>query len=114
YHEHLSHHSVKPLQIFLKRHGLQLFDVERTSSKGGTIRCYAQLAGGPRAESPEVARLLRLEDEFGLYRLETYRAWGQRIDAAKDALNEFFAKAKAEGKTVAGYGASATGTVLTY
>lgn len=114
YHEHLSHHSVKPLKIFLKRHGLQLFDVERTASKGGTIRCYAQLADGPRAESPEVHRLLLLEDKFGLYRLETYRAWGQRIDAAKGALNEFLAKAKSEGKTVAGYGASATGTVLTY
>ena len=37
YHEHLSHHSVKPLQIFLKRHGLQLFDVERTARKGGAI-----------------------------------------------------------------------------
>lgn len=114
YHEHLSHHSVKPLQIFLKHHGLQLFDVERTASKGGTIRCYAQLAGGPRTESPEVARLLRLEDEFGLYRLETYRAWGNRIDAAKASLNELLTKAKSEGKTIAGYGASATGTVLTY
>ncbi len=114
YHEHLSHHSVKPLQIFLKRHGLQLIDVERTASKGGTIRCYAQLAGGPRVESPEVPRLLLLENEYGLYRLETYTAWGNRIDAAKVRLNDLLTKLKTEGKTIAGYGASATGTVLTY
>lgn len=114
YHEHLSHHSVKPLRLFLQQHGLQLFDVERTTSKGGTIRCYAQLSGGPHTESSKVGQLLRLEDEFGLYRLATYTAWAARINEAKARLNELLGRLKAERKIVAGYGASATGTVLAY
>lgn len=114
YHEHLSHHSVKPLRTFLQRHGLQLFSVERTASKGGTIRCFAQLADGPRAESPSVSEMLKLEEDFGLYRLETYKAYAARIAHAKEELQTMLKKLKKEGKTVAGYGASATGTVLMF
>ena len=38
YHEHLAYHAVKPLQGFLARHGMELFDVERIPTKGGSIR----------------------------------------------------------------------------
>ncbi len=114
YHEHLCHHSVKPLQTFLRRHGLQLFSIERTPSKGGTLRCFSQLIGGPRPEAPSVAELLKMEEDFGLYRLETYRAYETRIENAKRQLLALVARLRSEGKTIAGYGASATGTVLTY
>ena len=114
YHEHLSHHSVKPLQTFLRKHGLHLFAVERTPSKGGTIRCFAQPIGGPRPELPSIAELIKLEEKFGLYRSETYKVYAGRIDRAKRQLQDLLKKLRAEGKTVAGYGASATGTVLTY
>jgi SAM-dependent methyltransferase len=114
YHEHLSHHSVKPLQTFLRKHGLHLFAVERTPSKGGTIRCFAQPMGGPRPELSSVVDLIKLEEKFGLYRSETYKVYSGRIDRAKQQLQALLKKVRAEGKTIAGYGASATGTVLTY
>lgn len=114
YHEHLSHHSVKPLQTFLKKHGLHLFDVERTPSKGGTLRCYAQLAGAPRPQSVEVDRMIQSEENYGLYRLSTYEAYAGRIDRVKVALKKIVSELRASGKSIAGYGASATGTVLTY
>lgn len=114
YHEHLSHHSVKPLQIFLRRHGLHLFAVECTPSKGGTIRCFAQLAGGPRPEQPSVVQMLQREESFGLYRLKTYEEYAARVDQAKKQLQDLLKKLTGEGKTIGGYGASATGTVLTY
>ena len=114
YHEHLSHHSVKPLQTFLRRHGLQLFRVERTASKGGTIRCFAQLIGGPRAEASSVGELLKLEEDRGLYRLPTYENYTRRINQAKQRLLDVLQPARAAGRSIAGYGASATGTVLTY
>ena len=114
YHEHLSHHSVKPLQIFLKRHGLHLFAVERTPSKGGTIRCFAQLAGGPSAEKPSVAQLLKREEEFGLYRPETFEKYTARINQVRQRVQDLLKELIAAGKTIGGYGASATGTVLTY
>lgn len=114
YHEHLDHHSVKPLQKFLRRHGLHLFAIDRTSSKGGTLRCFSQLIGGPRPESPSVQELLKLEEDFGLRRMETFRAYAARIERAKQQLLELLNKLRSQGKTIGGYGASATGTVLTY
>ena len=114
YHEHLSHHSVKPLRTFLRRHGLHLFAVERTMSKGGTLRCFAQLAGGTRPELSSVADLIQVEEQSGLYQTETYRTWSARIDREKVALKNLLQKIASEGKTIAGYGASATSTVLTY
>ncbi|MSU34514.1 MAG: class I SAM-dependent methyltransferase [Pedosphaera sp.] len=114
YHEHLSHHSIKPLQTFMRRHGLDLFSVERTQSKGGTIRCFAQRVGGPRSVSPTVSQLLKLEEDFGLYRLDTYRAYTAKIEEVKRQLQELLKGLRSQGCTVAGYGASATGTVLTY
>ena len=112
YHEHLSHHSVKPLRLFMQRHGLHVFAVERTSSKGGTIRCFAQLKGGLRPEQSSVAELLAYEEQFGLYQLETYERYTARINREKSKLTNLLAELSSAGKTIAGYGASATGTVL--
>lgn len=114
YHEHLDHHSVKPLQKFLRAHGLYLFTIDHTPSKGGTLRCFSQLIGGQRPESPSVQQLSKEEDKFGLHELKTFRAWETRIEKAKHDLLKLVRKLKSEGKTIGGYGASATGTVLTY
>ncbi len=52
YHEHLCYHSVKPMDAFLRRHGMHLFDVEHVPSKGGSMRGFAQKLGGPRFDRP--------------------------------------------------------------
>ena len=112
YHEHLGYHSVKPLVSFLKMHGLELIDVERVAQKGGSLRCTAQKAGGPRPVSPRVAELLKLEAEMGLDRPEIFRDYAATILARKAELEQVLARLKSSGKTVSGYGASATVTTL--
>src|SRR5947209_5459122 len=114
YHEHLCYHAVKPLTIFFHRHGLELIDVERVPTKGGSLRGTAQLAAGPRAVSPSVAELIELESSMGLDRAETYLSFGAKIDDVKRQLSALLHQLKAEGKTIAGYGASATVTTLIY
>ena len=112
YHEHLGYHSVKPLAAFLKKHGLELIDAERVAQKGGSLRCTAQKAGGARPVSPRVAELLRREAEMGLDRPEIFRDYAATILKRKAELEEVLAGLKSQGKTVAGYGASATVTTL--
>src|SRR5439155_8018009 len=80
FHEHLCYHAVKPLRAFLAGHGMDLFDVERVGTKGGSIRGFAQLAGGPRAVTPSVEELIAAEGEAGLDRLETFLSFQARID----------------------------------
>ena len=54
YHEHVSYHSAKPLEKFMKSAGLRLVDLERTPSKGGTLRCFAVKDHADEATQPSV------------------------------------------------------------
>jgi hypothetical protein len=112
YHEHLCYHAIRPLQLFFDRHGMELFDVERIPTKGGSIRGFAQLRDGPRRVSPAVAELVDEESEAGLDRPETFRAFGSRIEAAAEDVRQALEVERAGGGTIAGYGASATVTTL--
>lgn len=114
YHEHLCYHSVQPLQSFLSQHGLELIDVQRIPTKGGSLRCTAQLHAGPCAVSPSVTELIALEDRLGVHRTATYTAFAREIEDAKTKLITLLKDLTARGKIVAGYGASATVTTLVY
>lgn len=112
YHEHLCYHSVRSLKAFFARHGLQLIDARRISTKGGSLRGTVQLAGGPRPVSPEVARLIEWETLTRLHSTETFRAYTRRIETAKEQFGALLDRCRATGKVVAGYGASPTVTTL--
>lgn len=114
YHEHLSSFSVTPLVSFFKRHGMELIDAQRVPTKGGSLRYTVQLAGGPRPVSPRIAELLAEEERDGVTKIETFRKFSARIEAAKDELRALLTRLKSEGKTIAGYGAAATTTTLIY
>jgi SAM-dependent methyltransferase len=114
YHEHLSSFSVTPLVGFFRRHGMELIDVERVATKGGSLRYTVQPAGGPRQVSRAVTDLLAEEERRGLGRMATFKAFGARIEAAKNETVALLQGLKAEGKAIAGYGASATSTTLIY
>ena len=74
----------------------------------------SQLAGGPRKTAPIIGELLALEAQQGLDQREMFRAFNARIERAKADTLAALQKLKAEGKSVAGYGASATTTTLVY
>lgn len=114
YHEHLCHHSVKPLRKFLAKHGMELIHVERVTTKGGSIRAFAQLSGGPRAASPAVQKMIDHETKVGLDRTDIFKTYAQKIEMIRNQIAETIKRLTAEGKKIAGYGASATGTVLMY
>ena len=45
-HEHPSYMYVRSLRQFFDRYGMELFDVMRVDTKGGSIRCFVQHKGG--------------------------------------------------------------------
>jgi hypothetical protein len=114
YHEHLSAFSVKPMRMLFASANLQLAAVERVPTKGGSLRYFVQRHGGPVADDGSVAGLEASEEEAGLYRKETYAAFARKVDALKSQTVAFLERAKKEGKSVAGFGASITGTTLIY
>ena len=114
YHEHLSSFSVRPIKSLFERFGLELVAVERVATKGGSLRYFVQRSNGPLTNDGSVVKMLELEDEIGLYRTETFLAYAEKINAVKAQTNIFLEKVKNEGKSVAGYGASITGTTMIY
>jgi SAM-dependent methyltransferase len=112
YHEHLCYHTVKPLDSFLLNHGLELIQVERISSKGGSIRCQAQKKGGPRPRSNYVDKLIAKEIDEGIDNLACYSSFAELINNKKTEVLDWAKEKASAGKTIVGYGASATVTTL--
>jgi SAM-dependent methyltransferase len=112
YHEHVAYHAVTPLVAFFERAGMQLIDVLRVPSHGGSIRVVVQPAGASRAVAPSVAAALSLEDRLGVTRPEAFHVLSSRIQERKAALATLLSDLKRAGRRIAGYGAPAKATTL--
>ena len=112
YHEHVDYHSVAPFEHLFRRTGLEMFSVQRVSPQGGSIRIFAQRAGGPRRRDGSVAELIALEGQNGLDKAATFVDYGRRIDAIGVELRTLVRSLKAAGKSLAGYGAATKATTL--
>jgi SAM-dependent methyltransferase len=112
FHEHLSHHSIKPMALFLERHGLQLIDVQRNMIQGGSVVGTVQLKGGPQAVDSSVREILDLEAAKGLDQPETFKAFSAKLQRLKSELGGMMIDLKKQGKKVWGYGAARSGTTL--
>jgi SAM-dependent methyltransferase len=109
YHEHLDYHSVKPLVGFFDRVGLPLFAAERVPTHGGSLR---GMAGAGRGVDYAVRQRLAEEDEARIACATSWRAWSAKIESVRDQLLSLLSALKAEGRSIAGYGAPAKATTL--
>ncbi len=114
YHEHLSYFTVKPLEAFFRRHGMKMIDACHIPTKGGSIRCVVQSERSSRVPERTVAAMIALEEEGGAGTLAPCREMTAFIRERKAGLLSLLDRLKAEGKTVAGYGASVGVTTLLY
>jgi hypothetical protein len=113
YHEHLAHHSVKPLRRFFDSIGMRLFDVERIQTKGGSLRGFACMRDAHWETSAVTEELVALEDRAGLYERARYEQLQKFIDELGARTRDTIALIAGSGP-VAAYGASATSTVITH
>lgn len=111
YHEHLCYFSVTALVRLLERAGLHLHRVERIPIHGGSLRLWTSVSQ-PDGKDDLVQMLLTQERACGLDRLEPYLEFAHRVGQNRRRLTGLLADLKAQGKTVAGYGAPAKGTIL--
>jgi hypothetical protein len=112
YHEHLDFHTVAPFKKLFARTGMEMISVERISPQGGSIRVMAQKTGGPRRTDGSVEALIDLEHARGLDKPETFVQFGLRINEVGALLRSLVQSLKAQGKTIAGYGAATKSTTL--
>jgi hypothetical protein len=113
YHEHYSYFSLHAIEQVFSRHRLRIYDLERLSTHGGSLRIFASHAS--RTDLPESALLHEVraqETAAGIPELATYSQFAKRVDACRGSVLEFLNGAKRDGKQVAAYGAAAKGNTL--
>jgi len=112
YHEHLSYFNVGPLDRFFSDLDMNVFDVQRIWTKGGSLRVSVQLTAGSRPRVAVVNALIDEEERGGFKDLERYNAYTREIGAIRDELVALVDEQRARGRKVAGYGVSVGTTAL--
>lgn len=112
FHEHMSHHSVKPMVHFLDRHGLELIAAKRAPIQHGSLIGTVQIKGGTGPVGPSVGELLRLEADRHLDDLQTLRDFNAHVKRLRDRTIELVGGLKGAGKSIAAYGAARSGPTL--
>lgn len=110
YHEHFFYHAATPFQRLMERHGLTLADVEAIPLHGGSLRYFVAHAG--TAQAPAVTALFAEEARIGLTGAAYYTRFAEQVAGLKQSLLALLARLKAEGASIAAYGASAKGATL--
>jgi SAM-dependent methyltransferase len=112
YHEHLCYFSVGPLARLCDAVGLSIVRIDFVPVHGGSLRMYAghsQVHGG---HASDVMRLVEQERGQGMASLERFERFAEEVAEARRTLLELLDRLKAEGRSVAGYGAPAKGNTL--
>jgi hypothetical protein len=112
YHEHVHYYGIKPLAACLQKYGFSIFRIENLGYMCGSIRVYTRLGG---ANTESVLQMIAREESFGLYELETYAKFMERVRKVKVTVNAHLAEIRAEGGKIIGIGAATKGnTFLNY
>jgi len=114
YHEHLSYYSLKALAIFLKRFGMEIFDVKFIPGvRSGAARFYARNIGKrDEKKSSAVTDLEQYEKDKGFDKVETYLGYAKKVNTTREQLLKLLVHLKSKGCTIIGYGASGRGTTI--
>ena len=114
YHEHLRYYSLRSLVKLFDIYGMEVFDCERISSHGGSIRVYASFKG-KFSKTQNIQQVLEIEDKLKLLSFTTYEEFANRVYENRKKLNVLLKNIKSSGKTIVGISAPArSSTILNF
>lgn len=117
YHEHLYYYSLLSATEHFERYDMLVFDVEPVPIHAGSMRFYVCKRGGKHSSevSPRATALRNEELAKGFHRRETFSRFAETVRDRKERLMELLERLGADGKRVAGYGASGrANTIIQY
>lgn len=110
-HEHLEYYSLLSLSDLLKRHGMEVFKVEKRVLNGGSFRTYIALKGEKKIDK-SVKNMISYENKLKLKNKKIYLEFAKKIKNNKQKVFNFIMKQVAQNKSVYLYGASTRGNTL--
>jgi SAM-dependent methyltransferase len=109
YHEHLCYFSVTAVDRLFRRHNLYLNDIEKLSIHGGSLRLYIEHHDAPQSS---VRTILNEEAREQIDQYPYYHNFNQHVLGIRNRMRQILTGLKAEGKSIAAYGAAAKGTIM--
>ena len=116
YCEHLYVFSAIALRENLKKHNLEIFDIENTNTHGGSNRYFIKKKNNQNYKFTKNLFLnFKKEYNYGLDKLSTYQKFAKKVYKSKQDLIKIFKLIKNKNEKIIGYGATAKScTVLNY
>ena len=111
YHEHYAYWSLYAVERLLAAQGLRVFDVEKLTTHGGSLRYFAS-ADGARAEGPGLVAVRAEEAARGIAGDASYQGFNVRVAEALAAFKAWLAQCRAAGMRLGAYGAAAKGNTF--
>jgi SAM-dependent methyltransferase len=109
YHEHLCYFTLSSLDALFRRHELTIYDVERITAQGGSLRLRIAKHLAP---SSSVRDLLAQEQAWERAAPRRDQEFVGRVACLRQELRSLLSRLRSNGHRIAVYGASAKGTVL--
>ena len=113
-HEHLEYYSLRVVRRILDAADLQIVDVVTNAINGGSFAVTAahRANRSVRPNHAVIDWLLEQEQRMGLDTPKPYREFEERVFRHRTDLMRLVRALRADGKSIAGYGASTKGNVL--
>jgi len=113
YHEHFSYFSFCTVNLIFAEHGLELFDVDKIPTHGGSLRIYGKHKEDlSKRVCRNVTSLIKEEETNNTREIEYYNYFQDKVDEVKTNLLSFLLEQKKLNKQVIAYGAAAKGNTL--
>ena len=111
YHEHLRYYEANFLSKMFKKYGLEIFDIQRIQTHGGSIRVWAA-RNGKYPVSDYVAKFLSEECESTSYGLSGLQKFASQVTDWRHEFRKLIAEIRLSGSSIAGIGAPSRASTL--
>ena len=112
YDEHVYVFSALAISNIVKESSLMLFDVEKLTTHGGSLRFFICKKVSNHKKSKKLLRILNEEKKAGLNKLSTFVKFSKRITKSKKDLVILLKKLKQKNKKIISYGATYKSTTV--
>ncbi len=112
YHEHYSYLTAHSVAHIVENFGLELFDLEKIPTHGGSNRYWLRSVSSTEPKSETVDLSIESEISSGLFDRESWHAFSDEVKKTLSDFRAWLESSFSEGKKVVGYGAAAKASTL--
>tara|TARA_X000000950_G_scaffold164859_1_gene201431 strand:+ start:2755 stop:3939 length:1185 start_codon:yes stop_codon:yes gene_type:complete len=112
YDEHVYVFSALSMSSIVKEYNLKLFDVEKISNHGGSLRYYICKQKGDYKLSLRLKKTIDEEKKLGLNNYATFKKFAKRVEKSKKKLITLLKTLKKKNKKIISYGATYKSTTV--